>query len=71
MAVTGAIFPKQYANAINRHEKNEKILSNATSVGDKLKLTEDINKMFIYNIVSIVSSPSKKSDIKKFTQLRI
>ena len=24
MAVTGAILPKQYANAINRHEKAEK-----------------------------------------------
>ena len=41
MAVTGAILPKQYANAITWHEQNKTILSHATSVGNKLKQTED------------------------------
>ena len=30
MAVTGAIFPKKYANAITRHEQKKQILSHAT-----------------------------------------
>ena len=38
MAVTGAIFPKNYANAISRHEKKY-ILSHVTSVGHKRKQT--------------------------------
>ena len=60
MAVTVAIFPIQYANEITEHEQNKTILSHTTSVGNKLKQTED-RKKFISNIVSIVSSPSKKS----------
>ena len=51
MAVTGAIFPKKYANEITWHEQNKK-LSHATSVGNKLKQTEDRNKIFIYNMSS-------------------
>ena len=39
--------------------KKRKILSHATSVGNKRKLTEDRK---LLNIVSIVSSPSKKTD---------
>ena len=39
-----------------------KILSHAKSVGNKRKKTEDRNVFVIYNIVSIVSYPSKKSD---------
>ena len=56
MAVTGAISPKKYANAITRHEQ-KKILSHATSVGNKQKQTEDRKDFVISNIVSIVSSP--------------
>ena len=35
IAVTGTIFPKQYANVITRQKKIYKQLSNAISVGDK------------------------------------
>ena len=35
MAVTGNIFPKQYTNAISRNEQKKKILSHATSIGNK------------------------------------
>ena len=62
MAVTGTIFPKQYANVITRHEQKKKILSHATYVGNKQKQIEDRKTFFISNIVSIVSSPSKKTD---------
>ena len=62
MAVTGTIFPKQYANAITRHEQKKKMLSHATSVGNKQKQIEDRFFFVISNIVSIVSSPSKKTD---------
>ena len=61
MAVTGAILPKQYVNAITRHEQKKEILYHTTSVGNKQKQIEDRN-FFISNIVSIVSSPSKKVD---------
>ena len=61
MAVTGTIFPKRYANVITRHEQ-KKNTYHATSVGNKLKQTEDRKTFFISNIVSIVSSPSKKTD---------
>ena len=37
LAVTGTIFPKQYANVITRHEQKKKILSHSTSVGNKRK----------------------------------
>ena len=37
MAVTGAIFPKQYANAVTLHEQNKNKLSHATSIGNKIK----------------------------------
>ena len=40
----------------------EKILSHATSVGNKRKQTEDRKPFVISNIVSIVTSPSKKTD---------
>ena len=60
MAVTGTILPKRYANVITRHE--QKKLSHATSVGNKRKQTEDIKTFVISNIVSIVTSPSKKTD---------
>ena len=39
-----------------------KILSHATSVGNKRKQIEDEKHFVISNIVSIVSSPSKKAD---------
>ena len=35
LEVTGAIFPKKYANAITQHEQRKKILSHATSIGTK------------------------------------
>ena len=62
MAVTGTILPKQYANVITRHEQKKKRLSHATSVGNKRKLTEYRKYFVISNIVSIVSSPFKKTD---------
>ena len=46
----------------NATRTKEKILSHATSVGNKRKQTEDRKTFFISNIVSIVSSPSKKTD---------
>ena len=60
MAVTGAIFPKQFSNAIAQHEEMKQLLSHAESVGSKRKQTEDRKTFFISNIVSIFSSPSKK-----------
>ena len=53
MAVTGAIFPKIYANAITQHEQKKK-LSHETSVGNRQKQTENRKRFFIFNIVSIV-----------------
>ena len=50
---------KQYANVINRHEQKKKIFSHATSVGKKNRRQKNI---FTSNIVSIVSSPSNKTD---------
>ena len=62
MAVTGNILPKRYANVITQHKQKKKILSHATSIGNKRKQTEDRNCFFISNIVSIVKCPSKKKD---------
>ena len=64
MAMTGAILPKQYANAMTRYEKN-KNFPHATSVGNKWKQTEDRKTFVVSNIVSIVSSPSNKADQNK------
>ena len=61
MAVTGTILPKRYANVITRHEKKKKILSHATSIGNKRQQTEDRKTFVISNIVSIVTYPSKKT----------
>ena len=55
-------FSKKRANAVTLHEQNIRILSHATSVGNKRKQTEDIVTFVISNIVSIVSSPSSTSD---------
>ena len=62
MEVTGTILPKRYANVITRHEQKKKILSHATSVGNKRKQTEDRKTFVTSNIVSIVTSPTKKKD---------
>ena len=62
MAVTVTILPKRYANVITRHEQKKTILSHATSVGNKRKQTEDRKKFVVSNIVSIVTSPTKKTD---------
>ena len=70
MTVTGAIFPKTYANTITRHEQKKKILSHATSVGNKQKQTEDRNNFVISNIVFIVSSPSKKADQNEVSAIK-
>ena len=35
MVVTGTILPKRYANVITRHEQKKKMLSHATSIGNK------------------------------------
>ena len=62
IAVTSAIFPKKYASTTNQHEQKKYILFHATSVGDKQKQTEYMKTFVISNIVSIVSSTSKKAD---------
>ena len=62
MAVTGAVCQKKHANAITQHEQKKKILYHATSVGNKQEQTEEIKTFVISNIVSIVSSLSKKAD---------
>ena len=49
MAVTGTILPKRYANVITRHEQKKKILSHATTVGNKRKQIEDRN-FFVISI---------------------
>ena len=61
MAVTRTILSKQYANVITQHKQKKQIMSHATSIGNKQKQTEDRKMFFISNIVSIVSSPSKKT----------
>ena len=70
MAVTGTILPKRYANIITRHEQKKKQLSHATSVGNKRKQTEDRKTFVISNIVSIVTSPTKKTDHNKVHTIR-
>ena len=62
MAVTGTIFPKWYANVITRHKQKKTIFSHATSDGNKRKKAEVRKTFVISNIVSIVTSPSKKTD---------
>ena len=54
----------------NPTRTKEKILSNATSVGNKRKQTEDRNTFFISNIVSIVTSPTKKIDHNEVHTIR-
>ena len=70
MAVTGTILPKRYANVITRHEQKKTILSHATSIGNKRKQTEDRKTFFISNIVSIVTSQSKKTDHNEVNSIR-
>ena len=62
MAVTGTVLPKRYTNIITRNEQKKTILSHATSIGNKRKQTEDRKTFVISNIVSIVTSPSNKTD---------
>ena len=61
MAVNGAILPKNTPMQLPNTNKRKQF-SHATSVGNKLKQTEDKETFVIPNIVSIVSSPSNKSD---------
>ena len=68
MAATGTIFSKTICQCNYPTRTKEKILSHATSVGNKRKQTEDRNTFFISNIVSIVTSPSKKQIITKLMQ---
>ena len=70
MEVTGTILPKLYANVITRHKQKKKILSHATSVGNKRKKTEDRKTFVISNIVSIVTSPTKKTDHNEVNTIR-
>ena len=62
MAVTSTIWLKRYANVITKHEQKKKLLSHATSVENNRKQTEDRKTFVISNIVSIVTSPSKKTE---------
>ena len=50
MEVTGTILPKLYANVITRYKQKKKILSHATSIGNKRKQTED-KKLLSYPIL--------------------
>ena len=61
MAVTGTIFPKQYANVIIRHKQKKRNcpMKHLLEINKK---TEDRSTFVISNIVSIVSSPSNKTD---------
>ena len=61
MAVTGTIFQKDMRMQLTDMNKR-KILSHATSIGNRRKKTEDGKTFFISNIVSIVSSLWKKTD---------
>ena len=70
MAVTGTILPKRYANVITQHEQKKTILSHATSIGNKRKQKEDRKTFVITNIVSIVRSPSKKTDHNEVNAIR-
>ena len=45
-------------------------MSHATSIGNKLKQTEDRKTFVISNIVSIVTSPSKKKDHNKVNAIQ-
>ena len=61
MAVTSAILPKKYANAITQHEQKKKYCPM------QHQLVINVNKQktkqfFISNIVAIVSSTPKKAD---------
>ena len=70
MAVTGTILPKLYANLITQHEQKKKILSHATSIGNKRKQTEDRKTFVVSNIMSIVTYPSKKTDHNEANAIR-
>ena len=63
MAVTGTILPKQYANAITLQEQKKKILSHATSVGNKQKQIED-RKTFSYPILCPLCHLHQRKQIK-------
>ena len=69
MLVTGTILPKQYANVITWHKQKKK-LSHATSIGNKRKQSEDRKTFVVSNIVSIVTSPSKKTDHNEVIAIR-
>ena len=61
MAVTGTILPKIYANVITRHEEKKKNchMQHLLEINEKNRRQKNV---FISNIVSIVTSPSKKTD---------
>ena len=69
MAVTGTILPKQYANVITRHEQKKKYCP----MQHLLEINENKQKNFFFvisNIVSIVTSPSKKTDHNKVNAIQ-
>ena len=45
-------------------------MSHATSIGNKKKQTEDRKTFVISNIVSIVTSPSKKTDQNEVNEIQ-
>ena len=67
MAVTRAIFPKQYSNAIIRYEHKK----NNCPMQYQAVINKNRQNKIMSGIVSIVSSTSKKLDQKKFTRLKI
>ena len=50
MAVTSAILPKIYANAITLHEQKKTLLSHAISVSNKQEQKQKIEKLLLYTI---------------------
>ena len=69
MEVTGTIWPKQYANVITRHEQKKKYCPMQHLLEIKNKNRRQ-NFFVISNIVSIVKSPSNKTDQNEVNAIR-
>ena len=70
MAVTGTILPKKYANVITQHEQKEFFchMQHLLEINKNKQKTEIV---FVSNIVSIVTSPSRKQIKMKLMQFWI
>jgi hypothetical protein len=56
---TGAIVPQEYAGVLQQYKQKKKMIADATSVGDKRKLSEDKITFITTSLVVGVHSPSK------------